>query len=150
MLNWPTWTLNNHEMKRLHNGKDSVRFSDISNLAKPNMFLWLLWSLFSLQVVSLKKLRTFYPSRLPFFRSLWWHVYLFNNIERFTIYFTFFIDHAWGRVRHEWVRHFEAVYAKSIFNKRMLILIHGLFPDFKIMLDDTKANLELRKLGRTH
>ena len=41
------------------------------------------------------------------------------------------------------MRHFEAVYAKSIFNKRMFILIHGLFHDFKIMLDDTKANLEL-------
>ena len=29
-------------------------------------------------------------------------------------------------------------------------LIHDLFHDFEIMLDDTKANLELRKLERTH
>ena len=45
------------------------------------------------------------------------------------------------------MRYFEAVYAKNIFyEKNVYLLIHY----FEIMLDDTKANLELRKLERTH
>ena len=49
------------------------------------------------------------------------------------------------------MRYFEAVYAKNIFyEKNVYLLIHDLFHDFEIMLDDTKANLELRKLERTY
>ena len=49
------------------------------------------------------------------------------------------------------MRYFEAVYATNIFyEKKVYLLIHDLFHDFEIMLDDTKANLELRKLERTH
>ena len=59
------------------------------------------------------------------------------------------------------MRYFEAVYAagadysapdaKSIFKeKNVYLLIHDLFHDFGVMLDDTKANLELRKLERTY
>ena len=49
------------------------------------------------------------------------------------------------------MRRFEAVYAKSIFlRKKFYLLIHDLFHDFVVMFDDTKANLELRKLERTH
>ena len=49
------------------------------------------------------------------------------------------------------MRYFQAVYAKSIFEeKNVYLLIHDLFHDFEIMFDDTKANLELRKLERTH
>ena len=48
------------------------------------------------------------------------------------------------------MRYFEVVYAKNIFyEKNVYLLIHDLFRDFEIMLDDTKANLELRKLERT-
>ena len=47
--------------------------------------------------------------------------------------------------------YFEAVYAKNIFyEKNVYLLIHDLFHDFEIKLDDTKANLELRKLERTY
>ena len=49
------------------------------------------------------------------------------------------------------MRYFEAVYAKNIFcEKNVYLLIHDLLHDFEITLDDTKANLELRKLKRTH
>ena len=49
------------------------------------------------------------------------------------------------------MRYFEAVYAKNIFyEKNVYLLIHDLFHDFEIKLDDTKANLELRKLERTY
>ena len=49
------------------------------------------------------------------------------------------------------MRYFEAVYAKNIFyEKNVYLLIHDLFHDFEIMFDDTKANLELRKLERTY
>ena len=49
------------------------------------------------------------------------------------------------------MRYFEAVYAKNIFyEKNVYLFINDLFHDFEIMLDDTKANLELRKLERTH
>ena len=59
------------------------------------------------------------------------------------------------------MRYFEAAYVagadysapdtKSIFKeKNVYLLIHDLFHDFGVMLDDTKANLELRKLERTY
>ena len=35
------------------------------------------------------------------------------------------------------------------YEKNVYLLIHDLFHDFEIMLDDTKANLELKKT-RTH
>ena len=41
----------------------------------------------------------------------------------------------WSRIREE---HFK--------EKNVYFLIHDLFHDFEVMLDDTKANLELRKL----
>ena len=49
------------------------------------------------------------------------------------------------------MRYFEAVYAKNIFyEKNVYLLIHDLIHDLEIKLDDTKANLELRKLERTY
>ena len=49
------------------------------------------------------------------------------------------------------MRYFEAVYAKNIFyEKNVYLSIHDLFHDFQIKIDDTKANLELRKLERTY
>ena len=39
--------------------------------------------------------------------------------------------------------------SEFFYEKKVYFLIHDLFHDFEIMLDDTKANLELRKLERT-
>ena len=44
------------------------------------------------------------------------------------------------------MRYFESEF---FYEKKVYFLIHALH-DFEIMLDDAKANLELRKLERTH
>ena len=44
----------------------------------------------------------------------------------------------------------EKFYSFSFCEKNVYLLIHDLFHDFEIKLDDTKANLELRKLERTY